>query len=65
MLARPKTMICLWPNRGGIEPNRKTKLTSNIWVETFSLPKSPPSPSSENPHLSGAVCCTRTQAWLV
>lgn len=45
MLARPRTMICLWPDRGGTEPNRKTKLSSNIWVETFSLPRNPPLPN--------------------
>lgn len=42
MLAKPSTMICLWPNRGGIEPNRKTKLSSNICLETFPWTRSSP-----------------------
>lgn len=63
MLARPRTMICLWSSRGGVEPNRKTKLSSNIWEEAFSLPRTH-RPASGNLHLSGAVHSTRTRAWL-
>lgn len=62
MLARPRTMICLWPNRGVIEPNRKTKLSRNIWEETFSLPRTHLPPCVDL-HLPGSVCWPRTGAW--